>query len=64
MKDIFLTVCSIVIALVCAEIGLRMLGIGTPTVFAPHLQLDYLMKQCCPNVEENTNLYLVSDRFD
>ena len=44
MKNIFLTVCSIVAALASAEIGLRMLGMGASPAFAPHPQYGYLMK--------------------
>ena len=44
MKNIFLTVCSIFVALACVEIGLRMLGIGAPPAFAPNPRYGYLMK--------------------
>jgi hypothetical protein len=44
VKNIFLTVCSIVVALAGGEIGLRMLGIGALPAFASHPQYGYLMK--------------------
>jgi hypothetical protein len=40
--NILLTVYSILVALACGEIGLRMLGIGVPPAFAPHPQYGYL----------------------
>ncbi len=41
---IALVACSIIVAIVLAEIGLRVIGVGAPPAFASHPQYGYLMK--------------------